>query len=463
MKSIFLMLPLYLLAPALLMAEGGQGTAKASSGNAHRTGSHSRKGLTRLGGKTAAKGRTRIPWTLGTFPNPQVNLDLCGRGGKASHICDPENLLNPSLLDFEDVELNGLQNHRTGQEHESPSATEIASGPWRGSARPSRPANALAIHNALPSKCEEQGFLVYVAVVDQIDREYMSAYYGLEEAAREFGWALGNRWGVLKTPCRNGVMVLYVVADQYMVILPDAGGASAILPEELCRHVAYGATKALHVYPDEILSRALANLKAIFEGSYDNHRLQYDRTIVFLYVLSGCFGLVFVLLSVCGLYDGASRWRHLSRYRACRAKIQTVHEAFQQQGEDLALCPICIGKLPQVAESSKSRHDVSFICGHRFHASCCESWSHRFCVNNHCVHNPNNVGRCPVCNHTPSSAVAHQNMECEVKKFMLRSLREEYPEIISEHHLERWSSCHTEIWLAELCVPRYLSIWHQKE
>ena len=32
-------------------------------------------------------------WSKEDFPNPRVDLDKCGRGGKASWICDPENVL----------------------------------------------------------------------------------------------------------------------------------------------------------------------------------------------------------------------------------------------------------------------------------------------------------------------------------------------------------------------------------
>eukprot|EP00746_Dinoflagellata_sp_MGD_P004475 gnl/MRDRNA2_/MRDRNA2_108645_c0_seq1.p1 gnl/MRDRNA2_/MRDRNA2_108645_c0~~gnl/MRDRNA2_/MRDRNA2_108645_c0_seq1.p1 ORF type:complete len:448 (+),score=65.50 gnl/MRDRNA2_/MRDRNA2_108645_c0_seq1:151-1494(+) len=436
---------------AVLVAEGGQEASAASSSNAQHAAS---KGST----KVHSKVRTRIPWTLGTFPNPQVNFDLCGRGGKASHICDPENLLNPSLLDFEDLELSALDQFPQ-KEREGPPASEVASGPWRGLMKSQRVSNTLAVTEGATSKegapCSAEGFRVFVAVVDEIDRDYLGQYYGLEEAAREFGWALGERWKVLKTPCRNGIIVLFVVSDQYMVILPDAGRASEALPDELSRHVAYGAVKALHVYPDEILSHALANLKAILQGSYDSHRLEYDRTMIFLYVLSGCFGLVCVLLTVCGFYDGFSRWRHLSRYRTCREKIERAHQNFQQGVQELSMCPICIGSFPKGSENFKSGTHISFICGHRFHSDCCESWSHRF---------PRSAGRCPVCDVPQSSAATNPNDdECEVKKFVLRSLRDQYPEIISEHHLERWASCNTEIWLAELAVPQYLSIWHHKE
>ena len=32
-------------------------------------------------------------WQISAFPNPRVDLDSCGRFGKTSWVCDPENIL----------------------------------------------------------------------------------------------------------------------------------------------------------------------------------------------------------------------------------------------------------------------------------------------------------------------------------------------------------------------------------
>ena len=34
------------------------------------------------------------PWTPDSFPNPKTDLELCGRGGKKSNICDPDGVLS---------------------------------------------------------------------------------------------------------------------------------------------------------------------------------------------------------------------------------------------------------------------------------------------------------------------------------------------------------------------------------
>lgn len=396
---------------------------------------------------------TRFPWTVGEFPDPRVNLDLCGRGGKKSYICDPERLLSSALLDSEDVQLAGL-------EHTTPvldvQGTTTTVGVSTGSL------TAAGGHEKLLPSCSEQGFQVYTAIVDDIDRNYMGHYWGLEEASREFGRALGEKWKVLGSPCQNGVVVVYVVSERYMAIVTDTGPASAALPEELARHVSNSAVKAFQKSPDDVFSHALGNLNAIFRGAYDSHRLEYDRMIIFVYVLSGTFALIFTLLSACGLYDGVARWRHRARFRSCRKKIKSVHDLCQRPLEELPLCPICVHYLPKTSDTKNSKGanvSTSFICGHRFHVDCVDAW-------NRCSH-VDCQGRCPVCELARTWERQEEEggriCEDEFKVFLLHSLHQQYPDIISEENVQRWASCNTETWLAELSNPRYLSIWHSKE
>jgi hypothetical protein len=61
-----------------------------------------------------------------------------------------------------------------------------------------------------------------------------------------------------------------------------------------------------------------------------------------------------------------------------------------------------------------------------------------------------------------ASANEEMNSWDEAKKFMLHRLHKEYPDIIKKSDLERWCSCHTEIWLSELHCPRYKSIFATK-
>ncbi len=39
------------------------------------------------------------PWAPDSFPNPKIDTDKCGRGGKKSNICDPDHVLTAQGAD----------------------------------------------------------------------------------------------------------------------------------------------------------------------------------------------------------------------------------------------------------------------------------------------------------------------------------------------------------------------------
>ena len=40
-----------------------------------------------------SQGQDEQAWSRKEFPNPLVNVDMCGRAGQKSYICDPSNIL----------------------------------------------------------------------------------------------------------------------------------------------------------------------------------------------------------------------------------------------------------------------------------------------------------------------------------------------------------------------------------
>jgi len=163
---------------------------------------------------------------------------------------------------------------------------------------------------------------------------------------------------------------------------------------------------------------------------------------VLLYVVTSCVLLVTTVLVLACLYDAAARWLHRARFYSCVRKIRQVHEVFRKRKGEQLLCPYCV---EPISSSSKFSKPVVFMCGHRFHKECANRWF---------VENPDKSGRCPTCETIEVSS----HTKCESLAFILVSLRRRYPDIISEENVNRWSSCHTEIWLAELRCPRYNSI-----
>lgn len=174
---------------------------------------------------------------------------------------------------------------------------------------------------------------------------------------------------------------------------------------------------------------------------------------MFLYVLSSCLMLAVFTLVMCCMYDTAASWLHRARFLSCERKVQRVHEVFLSLRGELPLCPHCV----EFVSSQASPNTVVFLCGHRFHMDCANEWF---------VERACKAGRCPICEgRAPVLGLeVEEQPSCrdESKCFLLRSLRKQYPEIISEECCNRWAHCHTEIWLSELSCPRYTSIFNRE-
>lgn len=176
------------------------------------------------------------------------------------------------------------------------------------------------------------------------------------------------------------------------------------------------------------------------------------------YMIFGSAAAVLALLLVCCLWDAATHWQHLARFRACERKVRRANEAFSSRKGELPLCPYCVEPITQQPSPSK----VVFLCGHRFHTDCCNAWF---------LQSPTSGVRCPICEVDADAysfpaiyeALKGAN-ECsdgqidEAQTFVLLSLHKQFPEIIPEACLHRWTSCHTQIWLSELTCPRYNSV-----
>lgn len=190
----------------------------------------------------------------------------------------------------------------------------------------------------------------------------------------------------------------------------------------------------------------------------------FGETALFYGVLA-CAAICATLLMACCIWDAMAHWRHWAHFRACERKVRRANEVLSKRKGELPLCPFCVEPISGQPSPSK----VVFLCGHRFHTDCCNEWF---------LESPAAAGRCPICEDgapvqrqskdgAAGSPVAEDgdsaNDGCndEAQSFILLSLHKQFPEIISEACVKRWSSCHTQIWLSELNCPRYNSILHK--
>jgi len=359
-----------------------------------------------------------------------------------SHICDPEHLLSGSAFDAQSEALRRL--------------SEVKH----------------------VSQCPGLGYEVYVALLSVPS-----------EDAHAVAAELGRRWGVLGNSHACGAIVLYAARERVLAVVADRLLEESVMSTKIERSIEKVPLElAEPASADAVVASLVGQLTGVLD-SFDSKKyvmVQQGAAIV-LYGISSVIGLVVTGLLVFCLYDVMAHWFHAMRFHNCQTKVKRVHEAFLSRQGELTLCPYCV---TSVSNQPSSSH-VVFLCGHRFHMDCANRWF---------AEEPHNSGRCAICAGAPvrprkaadaakeakeggcevaDRGTAESSDVCQVcneedsqdamnswdeaKNFMLNSLHKEYPDIIKEADLDRWCSCHTEIWLSELHCPRYKSIFATKQ
>jgi hypothetical protein len=302
--------------------------------------------------------------------------------------------------------------------------------------------------DGLDAQMAKSAIPLEIAVFGEVSSSVFGSAWNLDEGFHAFATHLARSWGVFGKES-SGIFILYSVTDDYIDIRTDE---RIHIDHDVLRHLARSALRSADD-PSFVLENLVRSVLELMEGqSAAESLLTVDRSSLLFYLLTSTLGLVAIILVACVAYDVFAQWRHQARFRLCKSKVEKVHEAFGQH-EGVQLCPICIEGLP--VNEKACAHAVTFLCGHRFHTDCANSW---FMFNDA-------PGRCPICELPHSYSVAkreeesEQSVSDEIKAFFLTSLRSRFPDIVSEDHLASWKDCHTEIWLAELRPSRYQSIW----
>ena len=129
------------------------------------------------------EGQATRGWYKEDFPDPTIDVETCGRRGKVSWICDPENILSYGAADkIEELLYSIVKNTDSGCSYH---------------------------HNGKP------GFQIGVAVLNQ-----MSGIPGepVEETAKTFAKHLHDNWVVGHAGCDDGVMLLISILDRQLYV-----------------------------------------------------------------------------------------------------------------------------------------------------------------------------------------------------------------------------------------------------
>jgi len=278
--------------------------------------------------------------------------------------------------------------------------------------------------------CTGLSFEVYVALLNEP-----------ADTLRATAVRLGKNWRILDSPCKNGLIAVYSTRDKLMALVADP-----TVEKLLTQHIG----RLEWSEPDEVIPTIISNLSLGLIGfDADASKVGREAALVVLCIIVlGLFVSLSILVS-CGIYDMAARWRHLANFHACHKKLRRVHEELVNVNHDLTLCPYCVNDV----QSQPSPTVVVFLCGHRFHMQCANRWF---------LEKPEATGKCPICAGFGTCDKEMSPSADAAKTFILKSLRKQYPGIISKDQVEHWASCHTETWLTELTRPRFKSIFYRK-
>jgi len=362
------------------------------------------------------------------------------------------------------------------------------------------------------SQCPGMGYEVYVALVSVPPEE-------AHAAARE----LGRRWGVLGGNEACGAVIVYAARERVLAIAADRGLEETVLSPKLAKSVERSPFDSSEpASADAVVVSLVGQLTGVLDTSDSKHYVLVQQGAeIFLYGVSSIIGLVATGLLVFCLYDVMAHWFHAMRFHSCQNKVRRVHEAFLSRQGELSLCPYCVTSVSNQPCSSHvvflCGHRFHMECANRWFA---EEPAHSgrcaICAGGAkyrarklaesaklaarpagvslpmTVFQPSDEEPAPPSEPKPweivepgNSGQAQEkelkelgevwgredanaddevgkdsmNSMDEAKNFMLHSLHKEYPDIIRQDCLERWCSCHTEIWLSELQCPRYKSIF----
>ncbi|KAL6754945.1 hypothetical protein V8C86DRAFT_2688347 [Haematococcus lacustris] len=253
-----------------------------------------------------ARGAT-FPWTPARYPNPTVDVGLCGRG-KPSWICDPDHVLSTNGANV----VEGV-------------IKLIASGEAPYVQQPCGPDRRLT------------GFEVAFALMDKF---YSGWGTDLGRTAQKFAASLHDTWGVGDPACQNGVLVLLSVEDRQLYISTGSGSGRWLTEGQLDAIIEDAKPLLRDKRFDEAMQHVAVNIGLALAG----HKIEPDRgsdTIV--YIVVPLFVIAFVAIAWKSRQDERST---RTRHQRCNSLLERIKRDQDNLNSGAAFavtsCPICL-------------------------------------------------------------------------------------------------------------------------
>ena len=312
-------------------------------------------------------------YTPNTFPNPQVDINKCGRHGVQSHICDPDTILSTT------------------------SANKIEE-------------LIITIQDKYKSPCG--GFQIAVAVLNQMEPTWPSKDMDRQTAASHFAKQLHDTWQVGNAKCQDGILLFLSRKDRSFYISTGSGakeyltnrGVETVLqsmtPQLKQDNVGLAVEIAVNKIAKEISSGRRTNVDAT--GKTTTSTENYLTTALAWII---CIGIVLMFFS-----KSCSRHDEYAEVKRKLKRLDRERALARSQNFDQTSCPICFEEFTRsnsndtdvpvagvpVAEETEDRRRVEQLpvaevspvqqeqeeqrapdllrCGHKFCRECLNEW-----------------------------------------------------------------------------------------
>ena len=277
-----------------------------------------------------------VPWGPDSFPDPKRDVNLCGRKGKSSNICDPDGILSIEGADrvegiIKDI-WEGVDPYR-----KAPCGDQAIVG---FQASPHSVATLFRFSDFYASLYIRTFYLspysvffpqVAVAVMRNM---YIKTGESPGDAAHRIAKALHAKWGVGLAACDNGVLLLLAVDDRQVYISTGVGAEAALSSNDLISVVSAMKPKLREKKYDEAVAQAVVDIGLGLAGRSISGEWEIFPVLFFL-------GVIGTMIFSC-----VKSMRARRQYRECKTALQRVKDEQEKlrtkEWSKPRTCPICM-------------------------------------------------------------------------------------------------------------------------
>ena len=328
------------------------------------------------------QGEATGEWYAQDFPNPTRDVKACGRRGKVSWICDPENILSYEAADMiEELLYSIVKNTASGCSND-----------------------------------KEPGFQIGVVVLNR-----MSAIPGepVEETAKTFAKHLHYSWGVGHAGCDDGVMLLISILDRQLYVSTGKRAMKLLSDDQIDIIIEEMKPYMQKRDYDQGVELAIVRMGEVFSGKVLERSTNYGLIV---------FCVLLIIIVGAGLYIGHKQEQERKRCERKLKRIQDERDRARQSQKtyESKSCPICLEKFQP---ETKTR---LLVCGHKYCEPCLTKW-----LEDHAT--------CPICRQSADrredeGGACHTDNFLPDLQFRLMMLQQQHPSFVTPTMVDRWGS-----------------------